>query len=133
MTSCDVIRTADEIAGALYTITAVSKEVDIVDPFFDLRLTEGNYLAPLACLLARLAGGFGSSKAIRIHFRDHNSRPPPALLARDGAAQVKGLLPPGYCLELYAWSQIRGGEDFHDRFVLTDLGGIMIGALLHVS
>lgn len=128
VTSCDVIRTEDEIAGALYTITAVSKEVDIVDPFFDLRPTEGNYLAPLVCLLTRLAGGFGSSKAIRIHFRDHNSRPPPALLARDGAAQVKGLLPPGYCLELYAWSQIRGGEDFHDRFVLTDLGGIMIGA-----
>jgi hypothetical protein len=41
VTSCDVIRTADEIADALYTIAAVSKEVDIVDPFFDLRPTEG--------------------------------------------------------------------------------------------
>jgi hypothetical protein len=127
-TSCDVIRTADEIAGALYTITAVSKEVDIVDPYFDLRPTEGNYLAPLVSLFARLAGDPGPSKAIRIHFRDHVSRPPPALLARDGSAQINGLLPPGYCLELYAWSEIRGGEDFHDRFVLTDLGGIMIGA-----
>lgn len=127
-TSRDVIRTADEIAGALYTITAVSKEIDIVDPYFDLRPTEGNYLPPLASLLAQLAGGPGQPKAIRIHFREHDSRPPPQILARDGSAQVNGLLPPGYCLELYAWSEKNGGEDFHDRFVLTELGGMMIGA-----
>lgn len=127
-TSCDVSRTADEIAGALHTITAVSKEVDIVDPYFDLRPARGNYLAPLASLFARLAAGPGQPKAIRIHFRDHDSRPSADLLARDGSAQVRGLLPPGYCLEFYAWSEIQGGEDFHDRFVLTDLGGIMIGA-----
>ena len=127
-TSRDVIRTADEIAGALYMITAVSKEIDIVDPYFDLRPAKGNYLAPLASLFAQLAAGFGQPKAIRIHFRDHDSRPPAEVLARDGYAQVRGLLPPGYCLELYAWSEKQGGEDFHDRFVLTDLGGIMIGA-----
>lgn len=127
-TSCDVTRTADQIADALHTITAVSNEVDIVDPYFDLRPTEGNYLAPLVALLDRLGGGPWPPKVIRVHFRDHGSRPPPALVARDGAVQIKGRLPPGYCLELYAWSEIRGGEDFHDRFVLTDLGGIMIGA-----
>jgi hypothetical protein len=127
-TSRDVVRTADEIAGALHLITAVSKEVDIVDPYFDLRPTKGNYLGPLVSLLAKLRASPGQPKAIKIHFGDHVSRPPPAILARDCAAQVKGLLPPGYCLELYAWSQIQGGEDFHDRFVLTDLGGIMIGA-----
>lgn len=127
-TSRDVTRTADEIADALHLLTAVSKKVDIVDPFFDLRPTEGNYLAPLTSLLARLGSGPWPPKAIRIHFRDHGSRPPPELLARDGSAKVKGLLPLGYSIELYAWSERQGGEDFHDRFVLTDLGGIMIGA-----
>ncbi len=127
-TSRNVIRTADEIAGALHTIVAVAKDVDIIDPFFDLRPTKGNYLAPLVSLLARLAGGPGQPKAIRIHFRDHDTRPTAQILARDGSAQIKGILPPGYCLELYAWSEVQGGEDFHDRFVLTDLGGIMIGA-----
>jgi hypothetical protein len=127
-TSRNVIRMADEIAIALHTIVAVSKEVDIVDPYFDLRPTKGNYLAPLVSLLVRLAAGPGQPKAIRIHFRYHDSRPSAEVLARQGSAQVRGLLPPGYCLELYAWSEIPGGEDFHDRFVLTDLGGIMIGA-----
>lgn len=127
-TSCDVTRTAEEIAEALHTITAVSKEVDIVDPYFDLRPTKGNYLATLVSLLGRLARDPGQSKAIRIHFRDHDTRPSAEVLARDGSAQVRGLLPPGYRIELYAWSQRQGGEDFHDRYVLTDLGGIMIGA-----
>ena len=127
-TSCDVTRTADQIVDALHAITAVSKEVDIVDPYFDLRPTKGNYLATLVALLARLAGHPGQTKAIRIHFRDHDTRPSSEVLARDGSAQVRGLLPPGYRIELYAWSEKQGGEDFHDRYVLTDLGGIMIGA-----
>lgn len=127
-TSCDVTRIADQIADALHTMTAVSKEVDIVDPYFDLRPAKGNYLATLVSLLARLARAPGQTKAIRIHFRDHDTRPSAEILARDGSAQVKGLLPPGYRIEFYAWSEKLGGEDFHDRYVLTELGGIMIGA-----
>ncbi|WP_146204798.1 hypothetical protein [Jannaschia seohaensis] len=124
-TSCNMTRTADQIADALHTITAVSKEVDIVDPYFDLRPTKGNYLPTLVALLAQDPG---QQKAIRIHFRDHDTRPSAEVLARDGCAQVRGLLPPGYHIELYAWSEKQGGEDFHDRYVLTDLGGAMIGA-----
>ena len=30
--------------------------------------------------------------------------------------------------QLLEWAEIQGGEDFHDRFVLTDQGGLMIGA-----
>jgi hypothetical protein len=131
--SRDVVKTAEEIAGALHLITAVSREVDIVDPYFDLRPSKGNYLGPLVSLLAKLGASPGQPKAIKIHFRYHESRPPPALLARDSAAQIKGRLPRGYCLELYAWSQMQGGEDFHDRFVLTDLGGVMIGAGLSAA
>ena len=92
------------------------------------RPTEGHYLAPLVALLDRLGGGPWPPKVIRVNFCDHGSRPAPELVARDGAVQIKGRLPVDYCLELFAWSEIRGGEDFQDRFVLTYLGGIMIGA-----
>lgn len=126
--SREVVRTADEIAGALHTIAAVSKEVDIVDPYFDLRPLGGDYLGPLIALLTKLSTGPGQPKALRIHFREHSSRPPANMLAQDGAARMRGRLPQGYCLEFYAWSEIPGGEDFHDRLVLTELGGIMIGA-----
>lgn len=100
MTSCDLTRTVDQIAHALHAITAVSKEADIVDPYFDLRPTKGNYLATLVALLARLAGHPSQTKAIRIHFRDRDTRPSSEVLARDGSAQVRGFLPPGYHIEL---------------------------------
>ena len=31
-------------------------------------------------------------------------------------------------LTIYCWRQKKRGEDFHDRFLLTDKGGIGIGA-----
>jgi hypothetical protein len=39
-------RTTDEISGVPSTFAAVSSEVDIVDPFFDLQPTESHFLAP---------------------------------------------------------------------------------------
>ena len=111
----------------------MSKEVDIIDPFFDLRPKKGKYFDTLVSLLVRLTQEPGQAKAIRIHFRSHNSRPPAKILAQEGSAQFKGLLPCGYSIELYEWSEKQGGEDFHDRYVLTDLGRIMIGAGLSAA
>lgn len=78
LSDSDELRAADEMDLETYrrpALTAVSKEVDIVDPYFDLRPTKGNYLATLVSLLVQLARDPGQSKAIRIHFRDHDTRP----------------------------------------------------------
>ncbi|MCR8726677.1 hypothetical protein [Frigidibacter sp. ROC022] len=126
--SRDVGRVAADIADALFGLVAPATEVDIVDPFFDLRPAKGDFMGPLAALLAKLSGaGFGG-KTIKIHFRTHDSRPPDILLARDAPRLTKGMIPVGFKLQLYEWEQIAGGEDFHDRFVLTNGGGLMIGA-----
>ena len=125
--SLSVPKTADGIANALYPIVEVSKKIDIVDRYFDLRPEKG-YLDPLTSLLAQLTASSKQQKVIRIHFGYHHSRPSAQDLAEDKSTQIGNLLPTGYCLELYAWSMKDNGEQFHDRFVLTDLGGIMIGA-----
>ena len=126
--SRDVVRTADHIARAIYLFGVVTDEIDIVDPYFDLRPAKGNYIDTLAALLAKLASAAPTPKLIRVHFRSHESRPPSEILARDATAHTNGFLPPGYCLELYEWSEVSGGEDLHDRFFLTEFGGLMIGA-----
>ena len=126
--SRNVARTADEIASALHLFAVVALEIDIVDPYFDLRSVKGDYIGPLALLLAKLAAAASTPKVIRVHFRSHESRPPSNILARDATTHTRGLLPPGYRLELYEWSEVPGGEDLHDRFFLTEFGGIMIGA-----
>jgi len=85
-------------------------------------------MGPLTSLLAKLSNAGFSEKIIRIHFRTHDSRPPDHMLAKEATRLTKGLIPQGFKLQLYEWEEIPGGEDFHDRFVLTNVGGLMIGA-----
>ena len=50
-------------------LTFAAKEIDIVDPFFDLRPLNGDYVGPLSALLAKLAAAGCEGKTFRIHYR----------------------------------------------------------------
>lgn len=126
-TSRDVSRVADEISDALLLLLAPATEIDVVDPFFDVRPRKGDFLGPIAALLAKLSDAGFSEKTLRIHYRTHASRPTDAQLAQDAPGLTAGLIPPGFKLQLFEWEKIEGGKDFHDRFVLTNFGGIQIG------
>jgi len=126
--SRDITRTARDISDALFPLATTAHEIDIVDPFFDLRPGKGDFLNPIASLLGKLSASGSPCKVIRIHFRTHGSRPPDNILLRDAPRQTKGAIPAGFVLQLYEWDEIPGSEDFHDRFFLTDTGGLMIGA-----
>ena len=84
-------------------------------------------MGPITSLLKKLSIAGFYAKTIRIHFRTHDSRPPDHILARDAPRLTRGLIPHSFKLQLYEWAQIPGGMDFHDRFVLTNAGGLMIG------
>lgn len=126
--SQDVPRVSADIAAPLIMLAAAAREIDLVDPYFDLRATAGDYHGPLMAMLAGMAAAPVSPKTVRIHFRTHGSRPPTQILAKDSAARTAGLIPSGFIVELCEWEQIPGGEDLHDRFFLTDVGGAIIGA-----
>lgn len=126
--SLDIKRISTDIAAPLTMLAAAAKEIDLVDPFFDLRGKSGDYKGPLVATLAGLAALSVFPKAFRIHFRTHDSRPPTDHLARESADLLSGAIPPGFTIELCEWEQIPGGEDLHDRFFLTDVGGVIIGA-----
>ena len=125
--SRDVARVADSISDALFVLTASSEEIDIVDPFFDLRPEKGDFMGPITSLLTKLSIAGFCAKTIRIHFRTHGTRPPDHILARDAPRLTRGLIPHSFKLQLFEWAQIPGGKDFHDRFILTNAGGLMIG------
>lgn len=126
--SCDVPRTADAIATAILPLAVAATEIDIVDPFFELRPLGQDFVGPLAALLSKLAALGGGGKAIRIHWHTHNSRPTTQDLANAAPRLTRGIIPPGFLLQLFEWDEVVGGEDFHDRYVLGDCGGIMVGA-----
>jgi hypothetical protein len=63
-----------------------------------------------------------------IHYRYHDDKPSQVELEREAANLFRGVIPAGMALTIYCWRQKKRGEDFHDRFLLTDKGGIGIGA-----
>lgn len=125
--SRDIPRTSEKIAEALFMLSLSSNQIDIVDPFFDINSTSQNFTGPLHALLDRLHATGSVGKIIRIHWRTHSSRPTCEYLAAT-LLPTNIPVPEGFVLELFEWEQIKGGEDFHDRYVLTDNGGILIGA-----
>ena len=90
----------------------MSTEIDIVDPFFDLRPGKGDFLNPIASLLGKLSASGSPCKVIRIHFRTHGSRPPDNILLRDAPRQTKGAIPAGFVLQLNEWDEFRAARIF---------------------
>lgn len=131
--SCDVPRTADALSDALLPLAYAAKEIDIVDPYFDLRQLGQDFIGPLNALLGKLAGLGSAGKMVRIHWHTHGTRPTDRDLANAAPGLTKGIIPPGFTVQLFEWEEIAGGEDFHDRYVLGDCGGIMVGAGLSAA
>lgn len=123
-----ISRTPDELSSALLPIVLAAKQIDLIDPYFDLRGINGDFVGPLAALVTKLEARAAQPKIFRIHFVTHGTRPPDHMVAASLKRLTEDWLPAGYSLELVEWSEIQGGEDFHDRFVLCDCGGLMIGA-----
>ena len=59
--------------------------------------------------------------------RVHCSAKSPLAFFEHEAARMAGRLPRGATVEFVRWRQKTGGEKFHNRYVLTDLGGVMLG------
>ena len=127
-TSRNVPRTTDAIAGALLMFAHASREIDFVDPYFNISPHGQDYFGPLASLLRQLEGLGGAGKTIRIHWRTRESLPPVELVLDNAKQLFNEVIPHGFVLQLCEWEEVEGGEDFHDRYVLSDCGGIMIGA-----
>ena len=126
--SGNVPRTPEELAGACKLLLCAAREIDLVDPYFDLRNRGGNYRDPLDHMLRALQAAGKENVCIRIHYREHESRPSEAETLRSAGRWVNGIVPAGYELHLYCWEERPDGEDIHDRYLLCDCGGLMIGA-----
>ena len=127
-TSRDIPRNAPDIAEACFQLLCAAREIDLVDPYFDLSNRGENYIEPLALMMQSLHEAGKKNVKIRIHYRDNDSRPNEGYILQNVGNWVDGIIPPGYELHLYVWQERNNGEDFHDRYLLCDCGGMMVGA-----
>jgi hypothetical protein len=107
-----------------------AREILIIDPFLDWRDVPpaSRYRETLSAIVQSLHGLGARNVTVQLHFRTHDARPPVNLVVANARRFLNGLLPQTFSLELYEWAERANGEDFHDRHIICDCGGLSIGA-----
>ena len=135
-----VRRTADAIATALAPMLRFAREVKLVDPYFGAPRTYDRWLNTLLRVLevAHERRRAGEGVSIEFHTSVEWARDKDPLtdaeadrvasqMLRTCRDQLPRKLPAGTAVTVVVWSEKDGGEQFHNRFVLTDVGGVLIG------
>ncbi len=116
-----VKRTAAEIIGLSRSLLRVSKIVMLVDPYFSFSGAHWHDYRPLLEELFKINDqinfGLGMSR-LEIHNSVKNTNS-----GGDLRSKVGPFKPQGLTVQRKTWA----GEDMHDRFILTDVGGITFG------
>jgi len=113
-----VQRDADEMAGAAQKLLRSSSEIVFVDQHFSCAARHGR---PLTAFLRYAAQG-AAIERLEYHL---GCGPSPEWFEAGLRKQARFLhLPDKTELVFYRWREKPGGEEFHGRYILTELGGI---------
>lgn len=129
--TADVPRTAIALASACSVLLQAAREVDIVDPYlFNIMHSSRGYRETIRHLLGVLSDTSSDSNlTVRLHYGNIAGTCPSQVDVMENAgAWFRGLIPPSITVHFIAWDKRPRGEDFHDRFVLTNRGGLQIGS-----
>lgn len=122
----EVERVGMVLAAAMRPLLTSARAILFVDRFFDLSRVQ--YQETLRACLDEIARAGSVGVRCEIHYCDHDSRPPPDFVEREAHKWVRGVLPAGMSVSLFGWKERPGGEDFHARNLLTDVGGMSVEA-----
>lgn len=122
----EVPRVGARLAHAMAPLLRTAQTVRFVDKYF--KFDDPRYKETLRESLAILSSFGRSNVRCEIHFADHATCPPIREIEIRVGQWLRGVIPAGMAVVLFDWKERSGGEDFHDRFLLTDKGGMTIGA-----
>lgn len=120
-TQLHVKRNADEMITAIMPLLRVSKIVLLVDPHFSFTLPSWDRYRAILQKLIELSGEFNYGKGISsidIHTSDRKGG-----LQAQLNQKIKPFLPTGITIRCFQWPE----SQMHDRFILTDVGGVSFG------
>lgn len=123
--SAVVDRTAECMAQAVAPMLRCASHILFVDPHF--RASREKYRNTLRAFL-RVVAQQGNAPAIELH-TGHVSDDAPdwETFKRECERYLLPLIPAGLTLVVRRWKNKRGGERLHNRYILTDVGGIQFG------
>ena len=119
-------RSAAEFVRAVQILLEASTRVILVDPYF--RADQSEKTGPVVAFCSAVAG---RPVRVEVHFRDEPWSYAWAIQQAD--RYLPALLPPGTRLELRCWKERLGGERLHNRYLLTNVGGVQFGDGIEVG
>lgn len=114
-------RTAEGLAVLLTGMLVNCRILHLVDPYFGPE--NARHRKVLEALTGVLAANGVKPELIRIHC----GVKPPLSFFEESAAEMAARIPSGITIEFRRWAQRSGGDRFHNRYILTDLGGVSLG------
>jgi hypothetical protein len=120
-------RTAQALAAVLSPMLANCTQLHIVDPHFGPENKRHRMM--LEALMDVLSSSPVSPQLVRVHCLGKSTLP----FFEEEAAKMASRLPAHASVDFRRWRQREGGEKLHNRYVLTDLGGVFLGDELEES
>ena len=115
-----VLRTAASMAKHLKPMLRCATQILFVDPHF--RPSEPRFRNPLEQFLEIICDG-SRDVTLEYHTGDTISRD---LLQKHCQQYLPRIIPSGFTLTVRRWEERNIGEELHDRYILTDIGGVKI-------
>jgi hypothetical protein len=119
-----VERNAVAMAKSISAMLQLSHEIILVDPHFDPQ--RQGFRNPLREFLAAALQGRTAAviTKVEIHTSEDDDKPSTQLFHDRCRQSLPQLIPTGMSVHIYRWKEIDGGDEFHNRYVLTDIGGV---------
>jgi hypothetical protein len=119
-TECRIERTATQMAECAATLLRASSKIRFVDPYFEPN--DPRFTNPLKEFLRRALTDRGKAGLRNIEYHTSNRATRAHILnaAARNWAWFRGLLPRGLRLQIVQWHK----DDMHNRFILTERGGM---------
>jgi len=118
-----VTREAQQLATEVSPLLRNAKTIIFIDPHFEPwkhRLTKTLKAFLEVCLIGRI-----SSKPARVEFHT-KSKPEQNNFAEECQRHLPQKIPIGISVKIVRWQERTGGEGLHNRYILTERGGIRL-------
>lgn len=114
-----VARNADALASAVVPLLRISNDVLLVDPYFASKPQDYQSFVKMLQMLAEQ-----SSSLLRVEIHT-GSKGTATFIKEKARTSIAPRLPPRAEFKVFQWNERSGGERLHDRFVMTDRGGML--------
>ena len=118
-------RTAASLADGVAPMLRCATRIFFIDPHF--RASQSKFRNPLAAFL-QVVRTDASQVALELHTGHVTENAPDwNTFRRECEQRLPGIIPTGLTLIVRRWKNRTGGEKLHNRYILTDIGGVQFG------